>query len=182
MKLTKLKADKGFTLVEILVVVAITVLLSSLAISYNRSGEKQIILFRDQALVVGLLNRTKSLAIQKYRDPSISGDYLTCAFGLHFEPGSRDIILFQDLNEDDNCDSAIYGYDLTEGIETFSLNSRLEFSGIPVGGLDILFVPPELSVITAPPDRLPVTITIQTIDGSLITSITISTAGQIVTE
>lgn len=188
-KLNKLKTDNGFTLVEIMIVIAITVLLSSIAITYNRSGERQIILFRDQALVVGLLNRAKSLAIQKYRDPDISGDYLSCAFGLHFESGSRDFILFQDFGEG-GCSLANYEYGPTdptqipppppEELESFSLDSRLEFSGIPAGGLDILFVPPDLDVVSTA--GLPVTITIQTIDGSLTTSITVSTAGQIITE
>ncbi|MCP6720207.1 MAG: prepilin-type N-terminal cleavage/methylation domain-containing protein [Patescibacteria group bacterium] len=192
MKLIKLKASNGFTLVEIMVVIAITVLLSSIAITYNRSGERQIVLFRDQALVVGLLNRTKSLAIQKYRDPDISGDYSTCAFGLHFESGSRDFILFQDFGEG-GCSLANYAYGPTdptatpppplEELESFSLDSKLEFSGIPIGGLDILFVPPELTATTTHASGFPVTITIQTVGGGSTVPITVfSIAGQIITD
>jgi len=182
-------------LVEIIVVIAITVLLSGIAITYNRSGERQIVLFRDQALVVGLLNRAKSLTIQKYRDPDISGDYLTCAFGLHFESGSRDFILFQDFGEG-GCSLANHEYGPTdpiatpppppEELESFSLDPRLEFSlsGIPPGGfLDILFIPPELTAATTHPDGFPVTTTIQTVGGEFTAPIVVfSIAGQIITE
>lgn len=192
MKLGTSKSGKGFTLVEIIVVVAITVLLSSIAITYNRSGERQIVLFRDQALVVGLLNRAKSLAIQKYRDPDISGDYSTCAFGLHFESGSRDFILFQDFGEG-GCSLANHEYGPTdptrmpppppEELENFSLDSRLEFSGIPMIGLDILFIPPELTAATTHAGGFPVTITIQTVGGDFTAPITVfSIAGQIITD
>ncbi|MEK7464328.1 MAG: prepilin-type N-terminal cleavage/methylation domain-containing protein, partial [Patescibacteria group bacterium] len=51
----------GFSIVELMVVVAITMLLSGFALSYNKSGLRQIALSRDQSVVVGALQRAKSL-------------------------------------------------------------------------------------------------------------------------
>jgi prepilin-type N-terminal cleavage/methylation domain-containing protein len=175
---------KGFTLVETLIVVAITVVLSAIAVAYNRSSEEQITLYRDQAVVIGLLNRSKSFAFQKYRDPSIP-DYLTCAFGLHFEPDSRDFIFFQDLGEG-SCDPANANYrydegaDPSEALETFSLDPRLEFEGIPAGDLDIFFIPPEVNASSS--TDLPVSVVIKTVGGGLKATTTVASSGQIITE
>jgi len=184
MKLIKLKARKGFSLFEMVVVVGITVLLSAITITYNRSGERQLILFKDQALVVGLLNRAKSLAIQKYQNPAITQNKVFCAFGVHFE-APRDIVLFADLGSG-SCDptNANYRYDKgvspPEALENKSLDARNIFSGLPEGGLDVLFIAPEL-VATSSAD-LPVTIMINSSVGSLTSPITVSAVGQIITE
>ena len=175
----------GFTLVEILVVVSITVLLSGIALTYNRSSERQVLVYKDQAVIVGVLQKAKSFAIQRYRDLSLV-DHIACAFGLHFTGlNSREFILFQDLGEG-SCDplNANYAYDATadpaEGIETFKLDERLRFTGVPEEGLDILFLPPELKVLSSVP--LPVTIGIETVRDDFSGFITISAVGQIITE
>ncbi|KKU94356.1 MAG: hypothetical protein UY26_C0002G0138 [Candidatus Jorgensenbacteria bacterium GW2011_GWA1_48_13] len=179
-----LKSREGFSLFEMVVVVGITVLLSAITLTYNRSSERQLILFKDQAVVVGLLNRAKSLAIQKYQNPAITADYVFCAFGLHLE-APRDVILFADLGEG-SCDptNANYRYDAgvvpPEALETKSLDVRNEFSGLPEGGLDILFIAPELTATTSA--DFPVGITINSTVGGLSAATTISAAGQIITE
>jgi len=185
MKLTKLKARNGFSLLEMVVVVGITVLLSTIALTYNRSGERQFVLFKDQAVVVGLLNRAKSLAIQKYQNPAVvASDKVFCAFGVHFE-APRGIVLFADLG-DGGCAStnANYRYDAgavpPEGLETKSLDVRNGFSGLPGGRLDVLFVAPELTATSSA--GLPVTITISSMVGGLSAALTISAAGQIVAD
>lgn len=179
-----MKSRGGFSLFEMVVVVGITVLLSALTITYNRSGERQLLLFKDQAVVVGLLNRAKSLSVQKYQNPAITQDWVFCAFGVHFE-APRDVILFADLGEG-SCDpvNANYRYDAgvvpPEALETKSLDARNEFSGLPEGGLDILFIAPELTATSSA--GLPVTITINSTVGGLSSETTVSAAGQIITE
>lgn len=180
----KLKSRDGFSLFEMVVVIGITALLSTIAVTYNRSGERQLAIFKDQAVVVGLLNRAKSLAIQKYQNPAITQDWVFCAFGLHLE-APREIILFTDLGSG-SCDptNANYRYDEgvtpPEALETKALDVRNVFSGLPEGGLDILFIAPEL-VATSSAD-LPVTFTINSTVGGLTSLVTVSAAGQIITE
>jgi|SRR3989344_6268422 len=174
----------GFTLIETLVVISITIILAGVLLVYNRSNEGQIVLYRDQAVIVGLLNRAKSLAIQKYREPAFS-DYSACAFGVHFEPSpSRDFVLFQDLGLGGCTAGRVYAYNdgavPPEELQRISLDSRLRFVGIPASGLDILFVPPEVSILTNSPDGLPIAITVETNDGKFVSTATIGAAGQIV--
>lgn len=177
----------GFTLVETMVVIAITMVISTMLLTYNRSSEKQIVLFRDQAVLVGFLNRAKSLAIEKFnKEPRV------CAFGIYFpanEPNK--FILFQDLQPADSeptfgCRNGAdynsdlrYGPDEKEKMESFTIDSRLKFEGVP-GDLNIVFIPPELAVKSS--SDLPVSITIKTIDGSGSASIVVGEAGQIVAQ
>ena len=178
-----LNSRKGYTLIEMLVVIAVTAILTGMVLVYNRSGEKQIILHRDEARVVGVINRAKSLALQNFRDPTLSG-YDFCAFGVHFDPSpSKEFILFQDLGEGGCALGRAYAYDSasdpSEEIEKFFLDPSLEFVNIN-DPIDVLFVPPELSATTTNPSGFPVTVNLRIADGDTTASITISSAGQIV--
>lgn len=180
-----MKKSAGFTLVEIMVVIGITVLLSGFALSYNRSGRRQVSLYRDESVVVGTLQRAKSLAAERF-NKEISGRR-NCTFGLHFDPGSKNFFLFQDMvpassNPVADCNQANgvnYHYDASsvpsEKLESYTLDPQIDFSNIPVGGLDIVFVPPDLAVISN--QTLPVTISLQTSDGSISADIIVSRAG-----
>ena len=173
----------GYSLVELLIVVGITIFLSGVILAYNRSSERQIVLYRDQALIIGLLNRAKSLAAQKF-NPTGSPTDVPCAFGLHFDETSSDFYLFQDIGSG-GCDAPrAVGFDgasSAELIETFSLDRRLEFSNIPAGGFDVMFVAPDLNVSTTLSSGLPITINIRVLGETLEAPITISSAGQIST-
>lgn len=179
------KGESGFTLIETAVVMGIVIFLSAMALTYNRASERQLAVFKDQAMIVGLLNRAKSLAIQKYRNPDIIGK-TSCAFGVHFSSVAPQLTLFQDLGDVYPCssDDTNYRYDSVssppEKIESFNLDPRIVFSGLPGGGLDILFIPPELNV-TSTLD-LPAAVVLETTDGQLTTTITISVGGQIISE
>lgn len=170
---------KGFTLVEALVVMGIILMLSSFAIFYNRSNEKQLKLAKDQATLVNMLTQAKLLAAERFNEPP-GPNLSNCAFGLHFEPATTTYVLFRDLGQD-GCSNANGGYDAVssppEALETVSLSHRVLFSNIPSSGLDIIFVPPELVVSSTEP--FPVNITIQTEEGDFFMTISISAAGQI---
>ncbi|HXF43999.1 MAG TPA: prepilin-type N-terminal cleavage/methylation domain-containing protein [Candidatus Paceibacterota bacterium] len=182
-----MKSRGGFTFIEMMVVLVVTVFLSILTIVYNRSGHNQILMFKDQAVVVGLLNRAKSLAIQKYQNPLIAAnDYDFCAFGVHFE-APRTMILFADLGVGTcSVDDANYRYDPAasppEALETQTLDIRNEFIGLPDNGLDVLFVAPELTATSSV--AFPVTVTISSVSGgsTSVANTTISAAGQIVAD
>ncbi len=171
-------------MIETLVVISVTLILSALALAYNRSSEGQLILYRDQAVVVSFLNQARHLTAQKYRDPSIP-NYSACAFGLHFEPGTRNFVFFQDLTEGDCGDgSQNYRYDdgmnPSEALEALSLDPKLSFEGIPEGGLDIFFIPPDVDASSSA--GLPVSFVIKTRDGKFRVTTTVASGGQIITE
>lgn len=130
----------GFTLTEMIVVTGITIILSTILISYNRSGNEQIALNVEQAKIIGFLNRAKAFALEK----RITAGQRICAFGLHFE-GQRQIFLFRDL-PDDLAGSCETGFNKTydgviEFLEDFSLAQEMVLKNYPG---DIVFEPPYL--------------------------------------
>jgi prepilin-type N-terminal cleavage/methylation domain-containing protein len=80
----------GFTLIEILIVLAITALLSSLAIVYTHVGQNQISLSIEESKVAQLILEAKELSIATY-----STNSATCAYGVHFDYASSTYSLFE---------------------------------------------------------------------------------------
>lgn len=165
----KSQTRDGFTLVEILVVVSITAMLSSVLILYSRTGERQILLFREQSKVINLIARAKSLALQTYIDGTSS-----CGYGIHFALPDT-MILFRDIAADCETSDNIYsGSD--EDFSHLILNSGIVFSAADVS--DILFIPPD-PIIKLNPDQVSGIITLQTADGGTQARIKVNNSGQI---
>lgn len=187
-----MKKKGGFTIIEMVIVVAIVGVLSGITLIYNRSGAEQLKLFKEEATVVGLLNRARALAAEKYNKSPDS-----CAFGIHFIAGSSDFSLFQDLKPaaKEFCKElgGSYNNDFTynsgESIQDFILERGLIFeisfglagtqiaTGNPV---DIMFIPPELGVTST--IILPVNLKISTSAGGDSKTVIINDTGQISTE
>lgn len=171
----------GFSIVEMLVVVSITILLSSLAISYNRSSDRQLRVFREQARIVNLINRAKVLAVERFNDPPNSED--VCGVGFRTE-NNKDFLIYQDLDSTgNNCDSSgdqderYSGAD--EDIENYSLPERVEFTEPASEGLEVLFIPPHLNVTST--RAFPVSFGVKSMDGSESVTISVSAVGQVST-
>ncbi|MBI3638522.1 prepilin-type N-terminal cleavage/methylation domain-containing protein [Candidatus Wolfebacteria bacterium] len=130
--------EKGFTMTEILVVVAITALLTATLIVYSKTGERQLALYRDQSRIIAALFRAKSLAINTYGETKIP-----CGYGVHFD-SSGSFWIFQDLSMD-TCASANHVYNEGELVESFNLVNGISFSSINL--TDVVFIPPDPSVI-----------------------------------
>jgi prepilin-type N-terminal cleavage/methylation domain-containing protein len=75
-----LTRKRGFTLIELLVSVTITAFLSSFVIIYTSSGRAQTTLYIEQAKIIQIVARAKSLAISTY-DANIP----PCGYGVHFD-------------------------------------------------------------------------------------------------
>lgn len=180
-----LKGKNAFTLIETLVVMGITVMLSVIVLGYNRSSDTTLALYRDQALVVGALNRAKALAIEKFNSLD------ACAYGVHFERDSKQFLIFKDLNKNQNvgADCRIAGeYQGTVAYESgigeeegvpFDLDSRSKLVlydglGAKTSFLDILFIPPD--PVTTSTQGLPLTVQIES--GGVV-KVIISQGGQI---
>ncbi len=170
-----MKKQSGFTLVEVLVVISITVLLSAVLIVYNRSGESQIVLLKEQAKIIGILLRAKNLALQIY---SPDGGGVVCGYGVHFDIVKSEFLIFKDLA--DLCASSDNKYSgLSEDLEKHLLDSRLKFLSSEF--IDILFIPPDPTVIIdGDIDKSgQFSVTIESIDGVGIKKIGVNNSGQI---
>lgn len=178
-----LNPQRGFTLIELLVVLGIMAMLSSIAIIYSRTGEQQIFLFKEQAKVVSVILRAKSLALQTFAESATAG---VCGYGAHFV-GAPDnqFILFKDLAASgSDCGTADHRYSgPAEDFEVNKLENNLKFA--PLDLTDIVFVPPDPLVVLNPPlvpPQTSVLIKITTLDNVSEVKIKVSNAGQVTTQ
>src|SRR3989344_9414857 len=178
--------NKGFTLIELIIVIGIVGVLTGGLAFYSRSAERQIILFRDQAKIVEALLRAKSLSISTYSDADAP-----CGYGVSFDQLllNKTFIIFKDLavNLDcfdaDNVYSGNYSCDKIsdlECIEKFTLDKTIEFSNL--GLRDIVYIPPNPNVMIDNGAQQKASIEIQTIDTIAKKIITIFDNGQITTQ
>lgn len=133
------KRTEGFTLIETLVVMAIIAILSGMTIAYTRSSGQRIVLFTDQAAVMNVLNRAKSLALERYKQGSAS----FCAFGVAFDAAAGTYtIVGVPAPASGNCPMA-GPYTTLEG---YMLDRRVVFSSLPSAS-PILFTAPYLTAV-----------------------------------
>jgi prepilin-type N-terminal cleavage/methylation domain-containing protein len=71
---------KGFTLIEVLVVLALTALLSGIAIGYTHVGQNDVSLSIEESEIAQMILEAKELSIATYSSNSV-----TCAFGVQFD-------------------------------------------------------------------------------------------------
>jgi len=166
---------KGFTLIEMLVVISIMALLSSFLILYSRAGENQIILFRDQARLITALNRAKSLSVQTFNAPQPS-----CAFGVYFSKTENAFLIFRDLAL--NCREADHVYTGSEELfESYQLSSKIKFGELTL--INIAFIPPDpKTLIDNDLNKNEANITLETLDGKASLKVKVNNAGQITTQ
>ncbi|MDP3947143.1 MAG: prepilin-type N-terminal cleavage/methylation domain-containing protein [bacterium] len=160
---------KGFTLIELLVVLGVLTMLSAILIQYSRTGERQLILFREQSKLIAVLSRAKALAVNTFNRPDVP-----CGYGIYFAP-PRSYILFRDSAP--NCASSDRVYSGSGEDETvYELDSQTQFKSLLVS--DILFIPPDPRVVMTP-TQTETDITIETIDGIASMIVRVNSAGQI---
>ncbi|MFB6212303.1 MAG: Tfp pilus assembly protein FimT/FimU [Candidatus Magasanikbacteria bacterium] len=179
----ELEEKSGFTLVEVIVVMGIVFLLSTLAVGYSRSSDDQLRLFKERAKLVGVINRARSMTVERYFNYSGS---VPCAFGIHFERGSNKYILFRDLaGSSDPSDCGQSNNEAFDGgneeIKEFQLPSRINFKGS--SSFNILFIAPYIDVSTSlsGSSPFPVTVCLKELDSGNEVPISISKAGQVST-
>lgn len=126
--------QKGFTLVEITVVIAIIILLSGIVLANYRVGEKEYALLRSVHKLVQDIRRVQAMAMGAVKHSSCPagykygyGAYLTTAESGHY-------ILFAD------CDNG-EDYDLGEGVEDIKFETKIKITTLSGNPLTITFTP-----------------------------------------
>lgn len=79
----------AFTLIEVLVVIAITSLLAGLILSYSSASRDRVALYVQQAKLSQTIARAKSLTVSTYNDPAVP-----CGYGVHIDYGGGSYKLF----------------------------------------------------------------------------------------
>lgn len=176
---------KGFTLLELLVVVGITALLSAILISYSSSSRQQIALYAEEARLGQTIYRAKFIALSSY--VRSTGSPGTCGYGVHIDYAAMSYYLFS-YNKPANsgCDSINSIDTNSENImSTFRLNKNIKLvapSGTPRLD-DILYVPPDPKIIISSAGTVvsngSAAVIIQTQDNLLSAPVSVNSAGLI---
>lgn len=118
-----LNARGGFTLVEMAITATIMIIASGMLIVFSQSSGNRLTLATEQAKIGGILNRTKSLALQRYRTEGGSA----CGFAFRWNDplGSYAIAPVLRAEETEECT------DIQPDIETFELHRSIMFQGSP---------------------------------------------------
>ena len=173
-KITKKKIS-GFTVMEMFVVLGFIILMMGILIVYNRAGERQIILFREQYSITNAIVQAKSLAIATFGRPNVP-----CGYGVHFNSGG-DYFIYEDVAIDCNQAGRDRSYPGNPSliVSSFKLPLGISFSGLSVS--DIVFAPPEPKIYIYP-DQDPAIIIIKVdVEGTSV-QIKVNKAGQISTQ
>lgn len=158
---------RGFTMIEVLVILGVTTFLMSILILYSRVGERQILLLRERARLVNTILRSKALAIQTFQQPAE-----VCGYGVHFE--TNRYILFKDTAADCLTSDKKYSGS-AEDVEIFQMEN-VKLTDLTV--TDILFIPPDPITLLVPAQTETI-ITVATLDGSASVKIKVNNAGQV---
>jgi prepilin-type N-terminal cleavage/methylation domain-containing protein len=134
-------ARSGFTLVEVLVVIAITSLLAGLILTYSSESRDQVALYVHQAKLSQTISKAKSLTVSTYNNPVIP-----CGYGVHVDYAQNTYKLFSYgvAGAPPQC-SGITTLDnsLETTITTEKLPPNLSFEKPDSEAIvDILFLPP----------------------------------------
>lgn len=130
--------NKGYTLVEILVVLGIVSLLSGLMLVYSRQGERVGDILRGCAQVVSDVNRVKNMAITA---AAWRGEK-TCGYGIYFDTENNRYSIYTVIQGGGGCGNI--GRQYGEQIETIEPPRKFTLLNATVA--DIFFKPPQPTV------------------------------------
>ncbi|MDO8574969.1 MAG: prepilin-type N-terminal cleavage/methylation domain-containing protein [bacterium] len=142
--------NRGFTLIEMLVVLAITVIITGVVI-FNIGAERQNSALMRSAQKLSLdLRRAQNFSLSSKVFKNLG---VPCGWGAHFNGiGSDSYIIFADLAVNQNCSDRdfIRAANGSEDFETINLESGITVSSLSSGLSDVVFTPPDPTVTFMP--------------------------------
>lgn len=132
----RLKKDKGFTLVELLTVIAIISILSVLVLPNYRAGEKNLALQRSAQKLAQDIRRAQQMAMsaKEYQDKVPAG------YGIYLKQGDNYYLLYADTNPTQGNEKYDGG---DEVVEEIYLEKRVYIKNVQPASLSINFKPPD---------------------------------------
>jgi len=180
--------SKGFTLIEIIIVVAISALLTGVLVTYSQRSRQQIVLNVEKAKVAELINRAKVLTLAGFTDPPTIPP--PCAYGFGIDTVGRNYGIFtyddpnvacEDASTITSIDESFFTY--LDPLDPFHRDINIIEDPDPAQVIKyILYIPPELNVLIFDGNgdiKGGGEINFETKDGSFSSSIRISSNGQL---
>lgn len=128
--------NRGFTLVELLVVISITILLSTLVLANYRGGESQLALQRSANKLAQDVRRAEEMAMSaKEHQGNVPPGY-----GIYLEENNNYYLLYADIHENEKYDGA------DQIVEEIYLESKVYIKDVQPASLSINFKPPDPEV------------------------------------
>ena len=154
-------SNKGFTLLEIVIVIMVILVLTSMVLANQREGEKNFALLRSAQRLAQEVRNVEDMAMAGQNSPELFGEIFPAGgYGLYFEKDADSYILFADCDGDgaydetgsaESCATATSSNPFPEIMETFSLESLVTISNItPSSPVSIVFFPPDPSITIEP--------------------------------
>ena len=182
--------QKGFTLLELTVVIAIVILLSGIVLTNYQVGEREYALLRSAYKLAQDLRTAEKMAMASETLPaSFGGGFPKGGYGIFFQNNLYSYILFADCDGDKeydasgsalNCLEASPGTPYPEKIKELSLEEMgIKISSLsPSSPLSITFFPPDPTIKIRPEPADNLAIITLTYDGKTKT-VKINTVGLI---
>jgi len=153
-------STKGFTLLELTVVIAIIILLSGIVLTNYRVGEREYALLRSAHKLAQDLRTVEKMATASETLPSAifpsdkdNGGFPKGGYGIFFQNNSNSYILFADCDGDKeydetgaalSCAEATSDTPYPEGIKELFLEEKIKISNLyPSSPFSITFFPPD---------------------------------------
>ena len=143
----------AFTLIEMLVIISVTLVLSTILIGYSRESSRQLLLINSQAKLVSLISRSKSLSTATFLEnsslPTGPSDPRICGYGIHLDQGAGEVFIFRDMAV--NCSTsdkkfALGDAKLSGQLDIFKMDKNTtQFADTTLS--DVVFVPPDPTVV-----------------------------------
>lgn len=166
---------RGFSILEMLVVMGILAILSSTLILYNRAGERQLVILREKARLIGTIVQAKSYATNMFVD-----DAPACGYGVHIDASAGKYFIYRDRAINCRTSDRIWGEASDEAVSgsLVALQEGVDFGDGAVS--DIMFVPPHPEIYLDGGNGFrEAVIGLSSADGSAKGEIIITDAGQI---
>ncbi len=152
------KSGAGFTLIDMLVTISITLILSGILIGYGKESGKQLLLINNQAKLVSLISRAKSLSTTTFIENSLpittGGPERICGYGIHADQGKGEVFIFKDRPDPQSIDCATSDNKfssgdekLSEQLDVLNLASQAVKFAPESDLIDILFIPPDPTIV-----------------------------------
>lgn len=132
---------RGATILEVLIAVSVTVMLSGMTILYGSAGRRQMNLYVDTVKLAQIILRAKSLSVLIYYNPSSP----VCGYGVRVDPVGNSYALFRYARfSDETCDAITSVGDANyQELQRVSLARGVEVDGAASSINEVLFVPPD---------------------------------------